>query len=55
MGADIIILTGMRKMTNKILMFGLMLSLSVFIVNFTIGTNPIKAETGKGTDISKLS
>ena len=41
-------------MTSKILMFGLMLALSVSIVNFTIGTNPIKAETGKGTDIFKV-
>lgn len=27
---------------------------SISIVNFTIGTNPIKAETGKGTDIFKV-
>jgi hypothetical protein len=48
------ILTEMRTMTSKILMFGLMLAFSVSIVNFTIGTNPIKAETGKGTDIFKV-
>ena len=34
-------------------MFGLALALSVFIANLTIGTNRIKAETGKGTDIFK--
>ena len=53
-GSGYKILTEMRKMTSKILIFGLMLSLSVSIVNFTIGTNPIKAETGKGTDIFKV-
>jgi hypothetical protein len=44
----------MRTMTSKILMFGLMLTLSISIANLTIGTNPIKAETGKGTDIFKV-
>ena len=33
--------------TSKVLMFGLTLTLLVPIVNITIATNPIKAETGK--------
>jgi hypothetical protein len=41
------ILTEMRTMNSKIVF-------SVSIVNFTIETNPIKAETGKGTDIFKV-
>jgi hypothetical protein len=44
----------MRTMTSKILMFGLMLTFSISIANLTIGANPIKAETGKGTDIFKV-
>jgi hypothetical protein len=41
------ILTEMRTMNSKIVF-------SISIVNFTIETNPIKAETGKGTDIFKV-
>jgi hypothetical protein len=41
------ILTEMRTMNSKIVF-------SISIVNFTIETNPIKTETGKGTDIFKV-
>lgn len=41
-------------MTRKISMFGLMLPLSIYIVNLITETNLVEAETGKGTDIFKV-